>query len=206
MSNEGGTTAYRLSLSKQIISTATAAFTSRGIKSVKMDDIANELTISKRTLYEIFANKEQLLLECVKQMHKEFKDRMDKFVSDDTSVIAIIIESNRYQMVRLNSISPKYYSDLHKYASVIKWIDESHKKEEKKTLAFFKRGVDEGYFRKDLDYSLINKMSNGIVDYIMENQLFKDYTMKQILHNIIMLSVRGLCTLKGVEALEKYDL
>ena len=136
MSNEGGTTAYRLSLSKQIISTATAAFTSRGIKNVKMDDIARELTISKRTLYEIFANKEQLLLECVKLMHQEFKENMSKFANNDKSVIAIIIETYRYQITRINSISPEYYSDLHKYASVIKWIDASHKREEKKGWLF----------------------------------------------------------------------
>lgn len=205
MSNEGGTTAYRLSLSKQIISTATAAFTSRGIKNVKMDDIARELTISKRTLYEIFANKEQLLLECVKLMHQEFKENMSKFANNDKSVIAIIIETYRYQITRINSISPEYYSDLHKYAAVIKWIDASHKREEKERLAFFRRGVEEGYFRNDLDYSLINKMSSGTVDYIMENQFFKKYPMKHIIHNMIMLYVRGFCTLKGVEALEKYN-
>ena len=42
------------------------AFAEKGIRAVKMDDIARMLTISKRTLYEIYPNKEELLLECFK--------------------------------------------------------------------------------------------------------------------------------------------
>jgi len=45
-------------------------FLHKGVKSVKMDDIANALAISKRTLYEIYSNKEELLLEAV-HIHEE---------------------------------------------------------------------------------------------------------------------------------------
>lgn len=203
MPNEGGTTAYKQTLSKQIISTATTDFVSKGIRNVKMDDIARELSISKRTLYELFATKEQLLLECVKEMRNEFIEHMDKFVKEDTSVIAIIIETYRYQMSKLTTISPKYYEELRLYPSVAKWMDEDHNHKEGEVVEFYKRGVEEDYFRNDVDFSLIGKVIVGTVDYIMRSQLFRQYSMPQIFHNVILLYVRGFCTVKGVQALEK---
>ena len=53
-----------------ILRTALEQFTSRGIKDVKMDDIASMLSISKRTIYELFNDKEQLLFEALK-LHNE---------------------------------------------------------------------------------------------------------------------------------------
>ena len=48
-----------------IVEVATKMFHHQGLRGVTMDDIAHELTMSKRTLYQIFADKEQLLLDCV---------------------------------------------------------------------------------------------------------------------------------------------
>ena len=57
--------AYKQSLRSKIIETALKAFRAHGIRAVTMDDVATELKISKRTLYEIFGNKEEVLSECV---------------------------------------------------------------------------------------------------------------------------------------------
>ena len=56
-------TCYKLELRNRILKAAMTEFLHKGVKSVKMDDIANTLAISKRTLYEIYSNKEELLLE-----------------------------------------------------------------------------------------------------------------------------------------------
>ena len=58
---------YRENLKDRILSTAMADFAARGIRAVKMDDIANALSISKRTLYEVYENKEDLLFEGIKK-------------------------------------------------------------------------------------------------------------------------------------------
>lgn len=207
MTVEGEKRIYKQSLSKQIIATATANFLAKGVKSVKMDDIAGELSMSKRTLYEIFSNKEELLLECVKQMHYEYKEHMESLVrAAGTTVIDIVIETYRYQMAKLDSISQEYYDDLRKYPAVVAWLNEEHKRDESKATEFYHKGVEEGFFRNDVDFNLISKVNVGTIDYIMENQLFKQYSMKQIFHNIILLYVRGFCTLKGVKALEYVNL
>lgn len=57
--------ASRSELRERIIQTVVKAFSTHGIKSITMDDIAASLGISKRTLYEVFSDKKSLLEECI---------------------------------------------------------------------------------------------------------------------------------------------
>ena len=66
-------TAYRQELQEHILAAAMEEFRRRGVRAVKMDDIAGKLAISKRTLYEIYENKETLLLEALK-LHEQQTD------------------------------------------------------------------------------------------------------------------------------------
>lgn len=70
---------YRETLKGKILTAAMAAFTKKGIKAVKMDDIAAALSISKRTLYELYENKEDLLLEGIKRYNKKCARRITPF-------------------------------------------------------------------------------------------------------------------------------
>ena len=61
----------RKELRQKVLAVAARAFTVNGIRNVRMDDIASLLSISKRTLYELFTDKEQLLLEIMLEHHRE---------------------------------------------------------------------------------------------------------------------------------------
>lgn len=111
---------HRRELTEKVLKTAMAEFQDKGIKAVKMDDIAGALSMSKRTLYELFGTKEQLLLECVRQWQKDKEAHMDRFIKErKPNVIAIIVEFYRYQMKCLSYVSSSYFYDLHKYPAVI---------------------------------------------------------------------------------------
>ena len=71
MMEHGRDASQKAELRERIIMTATEAFTLKGIKCITMDDIAAALGISKRTLYEVFADKESLLKECILQKQAE---------------------------------------------------------------------------------------------------------------------------------------
>ncbi len=61
----------KLELRERIVELALDSFATHGIKSITMDEIATTLGISKRTLYEVFPDKETLLLECLKKAQSE---------------------------------------------------------------------------------------------------------------------------------------
>ena len=64
----------RPKLREKIIDAAVTLFEKKGIKGVTMDDIASSFGISKRTLYEVFTDKETLLIECVRRGQAEADD------------------------------------------------------------------------------------------------------------------------------------
>lgn len=197
-------TEYRKELRQKILKTATEEFRSKGIRAVKMDDIANILSVSKRTVYEIYVNKEQLLMECVREEHKKFDLQMLNFTNNGKRhVIDIILEFYRLRMRSLTNVNPVYFSELHRYPEIIKWIEDRHSQNQNNTQAFFEQGIEEGYFRADLNYALISEVCRGSLNYIMEKQLYKQYELKEIFRDVIMLYIRGMCTLKGITELDK---
>ena len=191
-------------LNDKIIKYASKEFLSKGIKAVKMDDIAKALVISKRTLYETFDNKEQLLLACVMHDDKIRQEHFDNYIEkNNPNVISIFVEFYRYQLQGLSDVTSKFLLELHKYPSVMNWLEEQHKKRDKEGIYYFKKGVEEGYFRKDANYDLIRDVCSSAMDYALQQGLLKRYSAKEIFKDVMLLYIRGFCTLKGIEVLEK---
>lgn len=204
MTQPNYTTEHREALREQILKVATREFTTIGVKSVKMDDIARKLKISKRTLYEIYDNKEQLLLESVARRIHEFDATLERFDSSGKKqVIDIILEFYRLQMEELRDMNPVYYEDLHKYPRVMSFLEQVNKEHKAHSKDFFKRGVLEGYFRNDFNYELISLLGNNVMQNVMESKLYNTYSLQDIFRNVVMLFIRGLCTAKGILELDR---
>lgn len=196
-------TEYRQELKQKILETASREFRNKGIKAVKMDDIANILSVSKRTVYEIYENKEQLLMESIKADTYAFDQHLAEFAArKDISVMDVILEFFRVQMRNLTGVNPNFYIELERYDSITQWLNENHQKKNQTTQAFFAQGIKEGYFRDDINYELILQVADGAIGYIRKAQLYKLYTLKEIFSDVIMLFVRGLCTMKGISELD----
>ena len=204
MTQPNYTTEHREALREQILKVATREFTTIGVKSVKMDDIARKLKISKRTRYEIYDNKEQLLLESVARRIHEFDATLERFDSSgEKQVIDIILEFYRLQMEELRDMNPVYYEDLHKYPRVMSFLEQVNKEHKAHSKDFFKRGVLEGYFRNDFNYELISLLGNNVMQNVMESKLYNTYSLQDIFRNVVMLFIRGLCTAKGIQELDR---
>ena len=54
---------------------------------------------------------------------------------------------------------------------------------------FFERGIKDGYFRDDIDYSLVERFSNATMEYVMDNKLYEIYSMQHILYNVMFLFI-----------------
>ena len=155
-------TSYRTSLKDKILDSAIALFHERGVKAVKMDDIANCLSISKRTLYEIYDNKEDLLFECVKTSFEHSEKELHESVENADNVMDILLRIYRLKMNLLRKTHPSFYYDL-----VLDLFDVSNR-------------------------------------YIISNYNSLNYSMEQLSYNLVFVFLRGFCTLRGVEILDKF--
>lgn len=200
-------TNYRMELPAKIMQVAMREFRRCGVKAVKMDDIASRLSISKRTLYEIFSNKEELLLECVRMQEEAFDSHMAEFGSDSShNSIDIILEFYRYQMQNVSDVSPAFYEELSKYGHVVDFLNKKRIKRNANAKAFFANGVSEGCFRKDVDFDIVSQIGAASMEHAMKTKMYEKYGMKGLLHNILFLFLRGLCTAEGIALLDASDV
>ena len=179
------------------------SFATKGIRAVKMDDIARELTMSKRTLYELFENKEAVLYEGVRRHHEEGKLRMDELVNKSDNVMSVILSTYRLKLNELRQVNPDFYADISRYPAVMEYLEQRNRESQHSFLSFLHRGVDEGYFRREVNYDLIVHVFNAIGRYTTDNNLYSRYSMEELINNMFISTLRGFCTSRGLEVLDR---
>lgn len=197
-------TPYRQSLRDRILDAAMILFAKHGIRAVKMDDVSHALSISKRTLYELYDNKEQVLLEGVKKYRKKRHEEFLQEVERSKDVMDIILYIYRIKMEEFQLLNPNFYSDLARYPNILASIERDHDEQHKQFMDFMQRGISEGYFRSDLNYDLIGRLFEALGRYMMENELYRSYSMEELFRNMIFVTLRGFCTKKGVDKLDTF--
>ena len=200
------TTAYKKSLKGRILEAAMKAFAERGVKAVRMDDIAQMLSISKRTLYEIYEDKEELLYQGVVHFDQEAKKSMRAFTQESSSVMDIILEAYQRRVVRTGSVNPLFYEDIQRYPKVVEYLNKEREHAYDQFLGFLQRGVREGYFRENVDYELVAQMFNAINTFVMNQHLLSRYPIQKVFANMLLIPLRGFCTQKGLQVIENSAL
>lgn len=121
---------YRQELRNKIIDYAMAEFYKRGVKAVKMDEISRGLHVSKRTVYEIFGDKEELLLAGMKMQQAKELQSLEEFANTQArNVIDIISYVYKLQMRRNEQVGVVFYEEIHKIPRVVEFMREYHSKE-----------------------------------------------------------------------------
>ncbi len=197
-------TEHKNQVRSKIIDVASDMFLTKGIKTVKMDDVSKELGISKRTLYEFFNNKETLLLHCMKNMKEKENLYLKNVIEQSPKLTEIgkIVEYYRYQIQQTAKISTMFVIDLKKYPVVVEWMNSIKLKNHDKVFSFFQGGIKNGYFRKNVNFELIMEFSNIAMENAISSGLLQKYGVQQVFQNVTMLYIRGFCTLKGIKELE----
>ena len=201
---EKNASTYRQELRERILEVAMKAFATDGIKAVKMDYIAQSLGISKRTLYELYKNKELLLFEGIKKFKTQRQRESMLLASESANVMDLLIRVYRVKTEEFRQVNPQFFSDLVKYPSVLKYLEDDRQNTRTRLKAFLKRGVNEGYFRSDVDYDMVLRILDSLNDFVMRVHLFQEYSIEHLFKNIIFVSLRGLCTKRGIEVLDKF--
>lgn len=185
-------------------------FTQKGIKDVKMDDIASVLSMSKRTIYEQFADKEQLLLEALKLHNKRMRDKTREKIRKAKHVLDIVLTMYTMYFESLKSVNIKFFKELERYPNICKRNTERDQKNDKKFLAWMEMGRRQGFFREDANFEILLYILRRDLQAIFtanmkdeKNELSK-YTPDELGRTLILFYLRGISTLRGQEIIEDY--
>ncbi len=195
---------YRKDLRSKVIAYAMNEFYNRGVKAVKMDEISQGLHVSKRTLYEIFGDKEELLLAGMAAQREEERLALERYVmAGFRNVIDIISFVYKQQIKRNGRVGVVFFEEIHKMPRIVEFLKKHHDTEREESKRFFEDGVKEGLFRGEVDYTLMMEVGRIAMEEIMHRQLYKEHSMQELFDNYFMIIIRGICTQHGLELLNK---
>ena len=197
-----------IDLEKSIVVTSTELFLTLGFKSVTMDDIAEEMKISKKTIYTFFANKEALVQSVVFSMYSYITTNLTQIREKASNPISELYEVKMFIMHQLKGekTSPqhqlrKYYPNIHK--ELQKKQFDFMTKSVKKSLT---KGVEMKLFRPSIDIDFISRMYfNGMVG-IKNVDMFpiEKYSPEQLIENYLDYHLRAIVTDNGMKLLSSY--
>lgn len=174
-----------------------------GIKSTTMDALASELRISKRTLYEIFSNKEEMVMQALKFFHEKVrKDLSDIFMTSE-NVMEAILRCFLYNRDMMSRVCVAFVRDINEYNSSC--VQKKPEQEDIYLYEVLQRGVLEGYFYDDLNLKVQCRMLGIQMESLkrMEELFPPDITLLEAFDNISLGFLRGICNDKGRKELEK---
>lgn len=196
--------AYRPELRERIIETAVEAFTTHGIKSITMDDIANSLGISKRTLYEVFSDKESLLEECILKGQKEADEFIRGVLATAENVLEVLLKCYLRSIEKFHATNKKFFEDIKKYPKAYELLRNRSDRDSAETIHFFKDGVKQGIFRADVNFAIVNLLVREQIDLLMNTDICKEYSFLEVYESIMFTYLRGISTEKGARELETF--
>jgi transcriptional regulator, TetR family len=182
-------------------------FLQYGFKTFTMDNLANSLGISKKTLYEQFSSKNELVEATLDYALEMSCHQVDKFVSGEGSVIENVFRNQRevQNLFDFNSTKPiwelkKYFPKTYERMQI-----EFTKSDARFIDKLLERGWQEGLFRKDINVSFYKVFYNSVQRLRTFSDTFdeKEFSFWDTIYTIMEYFFRIIVNEKGLQELEK---
>lgn len=196
------------SLNDRIIENAAELYNKVGIKSISMDDVARELGISKKTLYQHISDKKDLVRKVCNYELKKKREAFMQISQNSHNAVEEIIEVNKLVLHLIKDYSPTKFYDLKKYyPDIYKQIRQEQRENMFRSMvANLRKGKEEGLFREDLDEVVIAKLYISRVEYPLESDLLsaEEFTSPRFIIQSFIYHIHGIANEKGLKLVEAY--
>lgn len=204
MSDNEKENSSRAALRERIVVKAMEFFRESGIKSITMDDIAASLGISKRTLYEVYRDKETLLKECILKSQQEMTDFLSQVLDKSTNVMEVILMCYQRSIEDFHKTNKRFFEDIKKYPKIYELMNKYRDRDSDSTIAFFRMGVEQGIFRSDVNFAIVNLLVREQLDLLMNTDVCKEYSFLEVYESIMFTYIRGISTERGAKVLDDF--
>jgi len=192
---------------ENILEKVSALYRKYGIKSVTMDDVAQELGISKKTLYLFVNDKTDLVEKVVEHTRDCSLSGMKDMNRTASNAIEQLIEVSQRVNDLLKDHSPSYEYDLKKYYPEMYKVLMSARRRlmYDAMIANIRRGKEEGVYREELDEEIIAKLHLLRMENLQSSELFEEEEMHsaRFFREIFIYHIHGLANSRGLEILHK---
>lgn len=193
----------------RIIKTALDLFRRYGIKSVTVDDIARDAGMSKKTIYQYFKEKDELVLICVEVMMQADYDAVNQIEQESTDMIHSLIRLADYFKTKFATTNPTLLFDIRKNHPVAweRFLEFKEKYYLASLRRSLERGIAEGIFRADMHLEVMCKMRVETVQIGFDPSIFPPdkFQVAEVQAQFFDHFMQGILTDKGRKLLAQYQ-
>ena len=188
-------------LRAKILKTAGELFFKFGIRSVSIDDICNELHISKKTFYTVFKQKDELVVELLDAMSQKKEKDYRAALGSTLNVLDLLMQS--FKKLHNHSMEKhlafgydleKFYPELwHERQMMLKEMDLKY------MAQMLRLGIEQGMYREDINIDATAVLLANLIPNVLKDLMQVSMNTAQRIDFVLDMIVRMICNEQGME-------
>lgn len=197
-----------MEIKDRIIEHAEKLFMRYGVKSVTMDDIASDLAISKKTIYQYFKDKDDIVLAATKNHIDEERKEFEEIYVTSENAIEEIFRVSKCLRKNVRNINPVLLHDLNRYHSNAwnQWLEFKDDFIFNSIRMNLKKGIQQGFFRNEINVDIMSRLRLMQVQMSFDPDVFPldQYDLYEVQTQLFDLFLYGILTHKGKDLYHQY--
>lgn len=193
---------------EKLLRGAEELFLKYGVRSVSMDDIARHLSVSKKTIYQYFVDKDEIVTQVTMQHMEQTKSGLDAVEAMSKNALDELMRISAFIRKNMNEMNPSLLFDLKKYhpKAWAAWLDHKNKHMKESVVRNLKQGIEEGLYRSNLNPEILAFLRIETIQMQFDGLLVPNEKFRLVDVQVQLLDhfMYGLLTDKGRKLYEKY--
>jgi len=193
---------------ERILIAAQELFFRYGIKSITMDDIAKHLGMSKKTIYQFFKDKNEIVISLCQLSFEENKCKMCEMAETSENAVDEIMKIMEHVGQMFSKMNPNLFYDMQKFHPDA-WKQFLEFKEKNITWmveANIEKGIKQGLYRKEVDAKILAKFRIGQIEMALNPDIFPtdEFNLTKVQVDLLDHFLHGILSMKGHKLINKY--
>lgn len=193
-------------ISQRILDTSAHLFLKYGIKSITMDDISRELSMSKKTVYQFFKDKNEIVCRVAAEYLEYEKHKFEAIHEESGNAIERLFGYSQCIRELFDRMNPVVLYDLKKYYAEAWKMYLNYKRDifYKSIINTLILGIRQGYFRNDIDVDILATLRLEETQLSFDEDIFPSnrFDFRKVQFQLFDHFVYGIVTEKGYTTLK----
>ena len=195
-------------IKEKIIAESIDLFMTYGLKSVTMDDIAKHLGMSKKTIYQHFKDKEDIIIQATNEVFNAENRMMCAIEDEAENAVEQLYKLTIQLRETIKSTSTTALYDMKKYypRAWEKYKDYKHNVIYNSVIDNLKRGIKEGLFRSNINPEILAQLRIGEIELSFDKEFFPkdEFSLVEIHDQLFEHFTFGILSEEGIRLFETY--
>lgn len=194
---------------ERVLSVSQRLFQTYGLRTMTVDEIARHLGMSKRTLYQLFRDKNELVRMVVRRFIEEMQAHCELIRADARDAIHETFRMFQYLDGIFRNLNPVVFAEMQRYHPDAFMLFDQHQQTYIKQLIIhnLQRGIQEGNYRADLKIEVIARfrLESGLLPLRQDIFPKDQFPLHEVQHELMLHYLYGISTIKGHQLIQQYQ-